>query len=187
MSDSGQNPDQNAEAREIGSEGGDPWVPHDLAFRILTMEYLDSVLAALPEAPSWTIKGALVEPAATSKVGGAAFSQPLCTAIQVGIVKLLHGWGVKPSVVVGHSSGEIGAAFAAGLLTEAQAIVIAFYRGYAVDKITSHGCMMAVGMDAEGAENIIEKLSLKDQRILARPSVPRASSLERALQKPQLL
>ena len=152
-----------------------------------TMAYLDSVLAALPEAPSWTIKGALLEPAATSKVGDAAFSQPLCTAIQVGIVKLLHDWGVKPRVVVGHSSGEIGAAFAAGLLTEAQAIVIAFYRGYAVDKITSHGCMMAVGMDAEGADNIIEELSLKDQVCVACVNSPESVTVSGAFESVDIL
>ena len=132
-----------------------------------TIKYLDGVLAALPEAPSWTIKDALLEPVATSKVGDAAFSQPLCTAIQLGIVKLLQNWGIKPSVVAGHSSGEIAAAFTTGLLTEAQAIVIAFYRGYAVGKITSLGCMIAVGMDAEGADIIIEELSLNDQVCVA--------------------
>lgn len=72
-----------------------------------TIEYMDSVLVTLPEAPSWTIKDALLEPVATSKVDDAAISQPLCTAIQLGIVKLLRDWGVKPSVVVGHSSGRL--------------------------------------------------------------------------------
>ena len=127
------------------------------------IEHLDSVLAALPEAPSWTIKDALLEPMATSKVGDAAYSQPLCTAIQLGIVKLLQDWSIKPSVVIGHSSGEIGAAFAAGLLTAAQAIIVAYYRGYAVGKITSDGCMIAVGMSAELAESAIDELALKDQ------------------------
>lgn len=93
-----------------------------------TIDYLDSVLQKLPEPPTWTIKDALIEPAATSKVGDAAFSQPLCTAVQLGIVNLLRDWGVEPSVVAGHSSGEIAAAYAAGLLSEAHAIIVAYYR-----------------------------------------------------------
>lgn len=147
-----------------------------------TIDYVDSVLATLPEAPSWTIKDALFEPAATSKVADAAFSQPLCTAIQLGIVKLLRGWGVKPSVVVGHSSGEIAAAFAAGLLTEAQAIIIAFYRGYTVNKITSDGCMAAVGMNAESADFIIEELSLQSQVCVACVNSPKSITVSGASQ-----
>ena len=37
-----------------------------------------------------------------------AFSQPICTAVQIALVDLLFSSGVKPKAVVGHSSGEIG-------------------------------------------------------------------------------
>ncbi|KAF7504184.1 hypothetical protein GJ744_002603 [Endocarpon pusillum] len=142
-----------------------------------TIHHLDNVLRGLPEAPSWTIKEALLEPAATSKVGDAAFCQPLCTAIQLGITKLLQSWDVKPKVVVGHSSGEIAAAFATGLLTEAQAIIVAFYRGYAVSQITSDGCMLAVGTNADAAEMMIEELSLTDQICVACVNSPESVTL----------
>ncbi|KAL8702745.1 MAG: hypothetical protein Q9201_004084 [Fulgogasparrea decipioides] len=132
-----------------------------------TINYLDNVLRTLPEAPSWTIKDALLEPAATSKVGEAELSQPLCTAVQLGIVSVLRSWNIKPAVVVGHSSGEIAAAFTAGLLTEAQAIITAFYRGYAVSKITSEGSMLAVGMSADDAEAVIDAHSLRDEICVA--------------------
>lgn len=70
-------------------------------------------------------------------------------------------------MVVGHSSGEIAAAYAAGLLTEAQAIMVAFYRGYVVTKITSKGSMLAVGMGAEDAEAIIDQMSLREELCVA--------------------
>lgn len=38
------------------------------------------------------------------------YSQPLSTAIQIGLVELLKSFGVVPKAVVGHSSGEIAAA-----------------------------------------------------------------------------
>ncbi len=142
-----------------------------------TIDYLDKVLQALPEAPAWTIRNALLEPAATSKVGDAGFSQPLCTAVQVGIVKLLQSWGVEPSVVAGHSSGEIAAAYSAGLLTEAHAIVIAFYRGYVVTKITSKGCMLAVGMGADDAEAKIDEMSLRDEICVACVNSPESVTI----------
>lgn len=142
-----------------------------------TIDYLDDVLRALPEAPSWSIKEELLEPAATSKVGDAGFSQPLCTAVQLGIVNVLRRWNVKPTVVVGHSSGEIAAAFAATLLTEAQAIIVAFYRGYAVSKITSQGCMLAVGTNAEAAEVVIDDQCLRGEVCVACVNSPESVTL----------
>ncbi len=44
----------------------------------------------------------------SSRINEPELSQPLCTALQVAIVDLLAYWNVRPSVVVGHSSGEIG-------------------------------------------------------------------------------
>lgn len=38
------------------------------------------------------------------------YSQPLCTLLQVALVDLLRHWNISPTVVIGHSSGEIGAA-----------------------------------------------------------------------------
>ena len=125
-----------------------------------TIDRLDKALQSLPEGPSWNIRDTLSEPAASSKVGDASFSQPLCTAIQIGIVNVLKMWGLQPKAVLGHSSGEIAAAYAAGLLTEALAIVMAFYRGYTVVKVTSRGSMCAVGMTTEDAQASIDQLTL---------------------------
>lgn len=38
------------------------------------------------------------------------YSQPLSTAVQLGLVELLKSFGIAPKAVVGHSSGEIAAA-----------------------------------------------------------------------------
>ncbi|KIN02769.1 hypothetical protein OIDMADRAFT_144017 [Oidiodendron maius Zn] len=54
-----------------------------------------------------------------SRVDSAKFSQLLCTALQIALVDLMHHWGLSPAAVVGHSSGEIGAAYALGLSEEA--------------------------------------------------------------------
>ncbi|KAJ5247159.1 hypothetical protein N7468_002142 [Penicillium chermesinum] len=52
-----------------------------------------------------------------SSISAAYMSQPACTAVQLALVDLLSSWGVHPKSVVGHSSGEIAAAYAAGILT----------------------------------------------------------------------
>lgn len=64
------------------------------------------------------------------------------------MVLLLDSWGISPRATVGHSAGEIGAAFAAGLLTGAEAVAIAYYRGLAVLNCKEKGAMLAVGLGA---------------------------------------
>lgn len=76
----------------------------------------------------------------------AELAQPLCTAVQIATVNLLESWGVAPSAVVGHSSGEIAAAYAAGALDVQGAIVAAYYRGYVCKTFDRVGAMAAVGM-----------------------------------------
>ncbi|KAL9624485.1 MAG: hypothetical protein Q9204_007868, partial [Flavoplaca sp. TL-2023a] len=121
-----------------------------------TIRKLDQALEDLPEAPEWTIEDALMESAETSRVSEAEFSQPLCTAVQVAIVELLATWGVTPVVTVGHSSGEIGAAFAAGFISATEAIIVAYYRGLVVRDVNTNGAMMAVGLGAAGVEPYLE-------------------------------
>jgi acyl transferase domain-containing protein len=64
------------------------------------------------------------------------------------LVDLLTKWNIKPAGVVGHSSGEIAAAYASGVLTAEEAILIAYYRGLAtlgLGKI-HRGGMAAIGL-----------------------------------------
>jgi acyl transferase domain-containing protein/NADPH:quinone reductase-like Zn-dependent oxidoreductase len=113
---------------------------------------LDQVLGDLPNGPEWTLEDILNEDASTSRVNEAEFSQPLCTAIQVALVNLLESWGIEPAVTVGHSSGEIGAAYAAGLVSFNEAIIAAYFRGKVVANINTNGSMMAVGLGAEAVQ-----------------------------------
>ncbi len=89
------------------------------------------------------------------------FSQPLVTALQLVIISILEGWGVSPQNVVGHSSGEIAAACAAGLLTQEEAIKVAYLRGQASknceNKEKDPVGMMAVGLGAEKVQKYISQ------------------------------
>lgn len=91
---------------------------------------LESYLSDLPaeERPTWSLEAELLADANSSRVGQAALSQPLCTAVQIMLVDLLRLANVQLDGVVGHSSGEIGAAYAAGFLTARDAIIVAYYR-----------------------------------------------------------
>lgn len=84
----------------------------------------------------------------------AVISQPACTAIQLGLTDLLKSWGIQPAAVTGHSSGEIGAAYAAGILGLEACMAIAYYRGSAAVELRNNhpsliGAMVAVGAGPE--------------------------------------
>lgn len=56
-------------------------------------------------------------------------SQPACTALQVALVDLVAAWGVRTAITIGHSSGEIAAAYVKGALSREAAWAIAYHRG----------------------------------------------------------
>lgn len=56
-------------------------------------------------------------------------SQLVTTCLQIALVDLLESCEVCPTVVVGHSSGEIGAVYACGVLSHFSAVKVAYYRG----------------------------------------------------------
>jgi acyl transferase domain-containing protein len=119
-----------------------------------TIALLDEVLQELgPLAPSWSIDEELRKPARTSRVDEAEFSQPLCTALQIALVDLYASVGICPAAVVGHSSGEVAAAYAAGGLSAREAILVSYLRGLAVAKEQSHkGAMGALGIGWDAAK-----------------------------------
>ncbi|KAF2471756.1 putative equisetin synthetase [Lindgomyces ingoldianus] len=118
---------------------------------------LDEALASLPKGdrPDWTLREELLAEATSSRLAEAALSQPLCTAVQILLVDLLQLAGIKLQAVVGHSSGEIAAAYASGLLSASTAIRVAYYRGLYAKLAKSpngvKGAMMAVGTSFEDA------------------------------------
>ena len=134
-----------------------------------SIQELDSVLQKLHERPEWTLEQAILEPSATSQINHVTRSQPVCTAVQIALVELLSRWGVTPKAVIGHSSGEIAAAYASGRLTSTQAIIVAYYRGYVVGKSKGKtlGAMMAVGLSKEQADTEIEQLGLNRSILVA--------------------
>lgn len=82
----------------------------------------DEILRKL--AHSWSLIDELSKDKAASRLGEAEISQPATTAIQIALVDLLSNYNIIPSSVIGHSSGEIGAAYAAGALDHESAILV---------------------------------------------------------------
>ncbi|KAF7533617.1 hypothetical protein G7054_g6912 [Neopestalotiopsis clavispora] len=113
-----------------------------------TIRRLDRHLSRLAAPPNWTIEDALKQPAESSVVNDAEFAQPLSTAVQIALVDLLTHWGIRPLATIGHSSGEIAAAYGAGRISAEKAITAAYFRGKVVATLQQDGAMLAVGMGA---------------------------------------
>lgn len=148
-----------------------------------TIRGLDNVLQALsaPYTPSWTLEQTLLDGPKISRINEVTRSQPICTAVQLGLVDLLRSWGIQPTSVVGHSSGEIAAAYAAGFLSASQAILVAYFRGYAVGELRTQGAMMAAGMSPGSAQSLIESKGLQAQVRVACTNSPESVTLSGSL------
>jgi zearalenone synthase (highly reducing iterative type I polyketide synthase) len=113
----------------------------------------------------WSVLAELEKDATASRVNLARYSQPLCTVLQVALVELLRSWGVEPAGVVGHSSGEIAAAYCCGALAREDAWTVAYYRGMVCSELggdggggSVKGGMMAVGLSAEAAGELVREV-----------------------------
>ncbi|THC92577.1 hypothetical protein EYZ11_007940 [Aspergillus tanneri] len=123
------------------------------------LQDLDEVLQALPEPPKWSLLQELTDARSPETLRQPEFSQPLVTALQLALLQVLNDWGVHPQAVVGHSSGEIAAAAAAGLISPQDAIKTAYYRGTAAKKVgtpVEPVGMLAVGVGPDVIEKYIE-------------------------------
>lgn len=128
----------------------------DYAVFRATISYLDRVLKEVSEGPSWTISATLAGEYEPEQIQSPKVSQVACTAIQIAMIDLLASWSVRPVAVVGHSSGEMAAAYASGHITAAEAITAAYFRGQAVSKNKKNGAMLAVGVGADEAMSYLE-------------------------------
>lgn len=86
-------------------------------------------------------------------------AHPSCVAVQVAVVDLLASWAVFPTRVIGHSSGEIPAAYAAGKLSREAAWKVAYYRGeVSAKQLSAKGAMLAVGLNEEKLQPYLRKV-----------------------------
>jgi acyl transferase domain-containing protein len=123
---------------------------------------------------TWSLLDELSRTAEQSKINKPWLSQPACTAVQVALVDLLRSWDVKPSRVVGHSSGEIAAAYVSGKLTRDSAWRVAYYRGVVSAKQSElKGTMLAVGLSEQEAQPYVDALAKKGVLVVACSNSPR--------------
>lgn len=99
---------------------------------------------------SWSLVDELLCEESKSRINSSEISQPATTAIQIALVDLLLETNVRPAMVLGHSSGEVAAAYAAGILDHKEALTISYHKGFVAgwckETMPSKGAMLAVGL-----------------------------------------
>ncbi|KAK3343522.1 fatty acid synthase S-acetyltransferase [Lasiosphaeria hispida] len=94
-------------------------------------------------------------------------SQPLSTALQIALVELLKSFGIVPKAVVGHSSGEIAAAYAIGALSLHSACKVSYFRGQLAGQLKAaaatgpaprSSAMIAVNLAEDAVSAFLEEL-----------------------------
>lgn len=100
-----------------------------------------------------------------SSLDDTMIAQPLLFAIQVAVTTLLREQGVRPTAVVGHSVGEVAAAWAAGALDIDQAIRVICTRSQTQGKTRGAGRMAAVALSVEAMTRLLIELGAPDVEI----------------------
>lgn len=99
----------------------------------------------------------------TSRVNDVTLSTPLCVALQIALARLLRSWGIVPSAVTSHSSGEIAAACVVGALSLKSTMASVLSRGELAGEmgrlVAGKGGMIAVGLSPEGVEKYLRRVS----------------------------
>jgi acyl transferase domain-containing protein/fermentation-respiration switch protein FrsA (DUF1100 family) len=82
------------------------------------------------------------------------FAQPIVFALQVALARLWQSWGIEPSVVVGHSVGEVAAAHISGVLSLEDAVRVVVHRAVRMEAATGKGAMVEVELTSEQAQDV---------------------------------
>ncbi|MGE3175064.1 MAG: SDR family NAD(P)-dependent oxidoreductase [Planctomycetota bacterium] len=86
------------------------------------------------------------------------YTQPALFALQFALAELWRAFGVQPSLVLGHSVGEIAAAAAAGVMTPEDGLRLCAARGTLMVQHCRPGAMLAVFLASDRLEALLGPL-----------------------------
>ncbi|KAK0655838.1 hypothetical protein B0T16DRAFT_317161 [Cercophora newfieldiana] len=109
---------------------------------------------------SFVLEDKLLQEKGSTEINLPEVAQPATTAIQIALLDLLTAMGIKAVAVAGHSSGEIAAAYAAGIITREDAWKLAFHRGQCAAAVKTtdpslRGRMLAVALSRSDAQEYL--------------------------------
>ncbi|WP_159397361.1 type I polyketide synthase [Sorangium cellulosum] len=106
----------------------------------------DRCSAALQVYTGWSLIDRVLAAGDKDGIADTAVAQPAIFAVQVALSELLKTWGIAPSAVIGHSAGEVSAAYVAGALSFEDAVLVVYHRSRLQATTEGMGRMLAVGL-----------------------------------------
>jgi acyl transferase domain-containing protein/NADPH:quinone reductase-like Zn-dependent oxidoreductase/acyl carrier protein/NADP-dependent 3-hydroxy acid dehydrogenase YdfG/SAM-dependent methyltransferase len=113
-----------------------------------TLEEIDALITPLA---GWSLLGEMNRSHAESQIDRTDVAQPAIFALQVALTALWAEWGIRPVRMIGHSVGEVAAAYCAGVYKLADAVKVIYHRSRLQHRTGGRGGMFAVGISAEEA------------------------------------
>ncbi|HET7695300.1 MAG TPA: type I polyketide synthase [Vicinamibacterales bacterium] len=110
--------------------------------------------AIVREIAGWSLIEALGEE--PSRLDHTEVAQPAIFAVQAAVAATLRGWGIEPAAVVGHSLGEIAAAWCAGALSLEDAMRVAVTRGRLMERATGGGRMVSIERSVDEIRAVLD-------------------------------
>lgn len=126
---------------------------------------VEQIDALIRKRADFSVLDELRAPEDTSRLSETEIVQPAIFALQVALVDLLQSWGISPNGVLGHSVGEVAAAYVSGALSLEDAVRLIVLRGRIMQEATGRGKMVWVALPA--TEAAIALTGLEDKLSIA--------------------
>ncbi|SDR44876.1 type I polyketide synthase [Pseudovibrio sp. Tun.PSC04-5.I4] len=138
-----------------------------------TIEKVDALFENLS---GWSLKTELFSETLEEDLQKTSRAQPLLFAIQVALCQAMQDYAVTPDIVLGHSIGEVAAAYVAGAITLEGAVKLVYHRSVEQEAVAGQGTMAALVLPAEEARRLIAESGFTTIEVAAENS-PKSVSL----------
>jgi polyketide synthase 12 len=112
--------------------------------------------AAFTEFVDWSLLEVVRGGAGSASLDRVDVVQPVLFAVMVSLAAQWRALGIQPDAVLGHSQGEIAAAYVAGALTLRDAAKVVTFRSKAIRTIAGTGGMVSIARSVELVHAMIE-------------------------------
>jgi acyl transferase domain-containing protein/acyl carrier protein len=119
-------------------------------------QQMEACEAALAEHVDWSVQDVLRGAPDSPGLERIDVVQPVLFAVMVSLAELWRACGVRPDAVVGHSQGEIAAAYVAGGLTLEDAARVVALRSQILTSIVGDGAVVSVAAPVARVEELID-------------------------------
>lgn len=121
----------------------------------IVRDVIADIDARIQRRAGWSLLAEMMRPEAESIVDQTQIAQPAIFALQVALIELWNAWGVRAAKAIGHSVGEVAAAYCAGVYSLDDAVDVITTRGRLQHRAFGRGRMLAVAVSEEKARQAI--------------------------------